>query len=807
MPEIGQTLSHYRIVEKLGSGGMGVIFRAEDTRLHRHIALKFLSEEISKNPQSMERFRREAQAASSLNHPGICTIHDIDEAEGRIFIAMELLEGHTLKHRIEQGHMRTEEVLDVAVQIANALSAAHAKGIIHRDIKPANIFISEGGHVKLLDFGLAKLSAEPRRPAESTASTEELLTNPGSTMGTIAYMSPEQARGIKVDARSDLFSFGAVLYEMLTGTLAFRGRSSGEMLEAVFTHIPTPAVQLNPEVPQQLQQITEKALEKDPSFRYQSAADLLGDLQRFKRDTTDIKSGRPNFVPIAEFPSSAGATTSKRSLRRPLWMAGVALLMLAIFAGFWVYHRSRWSEAKNESPAKYSDTASIAVLPFSDISPNQDQEYFSDGLTDELLSGLAQIPGLRVTARTSSFQFKGKNEDLRVIGQKLNVANLLEGSVRKEGKRVRIRVQLCSARDGFNLWSETFERQLDSIFEVQEEIARSVAGALKVSLLKNNASLPPAQTKNGAAYNDYLQARYFYRQRKKDDLEKAVIYYRSAIQKDPSYAAPWAGLAEAHHRLADNGYLPMDEGYRLAREEVERAIALDNNSVLAHAEMAWLKRSHDWDLAGAEASYERALMLEPGNVSVLNGAAVLAFNLGQMGKAIELDNRVIRLDPLNVPTYSNLGLHLYYYGRYDEAIAALEKGMELNPDFPVLHMILGRVYLAQLRLQPALSAMEREVDPVWRQFGISLVYYALGRKKDADSILAEFISQHAETMTYQIAQIFAYRGEIDRAFGWLERAYKLRDSGMMDIKNDPLLKNLETDSRYAALLKKMRLPL
>lgn len=808
---IGETVSHYRILRKLGSGGMGVVYEAEDLTLRRHVVLKFLPDELAEDPEALERFQLEARSASALNHPNICTIHEFGRHGERPFIVMEFMKGQTLRDIVGGKPMEIDQALDLGIQVANALDAAHAEGIIHRDIKPANIFVTERSQAKLLDFGLVKQMAKwPETSAgieQATQSMPKQLTEIGSTMGTVSYMSPEQARGSDVDARTDLFSFGAVLYEMVTGTLAFQGGSAGEVLEAIFARKPTPAVRLNPKVPAPLEQIIEKALEKDRALRYQSAADMLTDLQRLKKDTAIIKSGGRASVPAAEIFSAAHLVGSQARPRRLFFMVGAAVVLLAVVTGLWLNHRSKNAETKPISPTQPSAAPSIAVLPFADMSANRDQEYFSDGLAEELLNDLAKIPGLRVTARTSSFQFKGKSEDLRVIGQKLNVASVLEGSVRMEGKRVRISVQLINANDGFRLWSETYERQLDDIFAVQEDIARSVAGALKVTLLGDKMPASSSQTKDTEAYNAYLQGRYFYGRRSKEDLERAISYYTSAIERDSGYAAAWAGLAEAHHRQADNGYLPIDEGYRKARQEVERALALDENLAAAHAELGWIKRAHDWDWEGADAAYKRALTLDPGSAAALSGAAVLAFTLGRLDEAIELDYRAVRLDPLNVPTLENLGLDAYYAGRLDEATSVLKKVLELNPDFPLAHNLLGRVCLAQSKLPQALAEMERETDPVWRLYGLSLAYQAVGRKTEADSVLARFIKNHGETMAFQIAEVFAYRGEIGPAFQWLERAYSLHDSGMADLKGDPLLKSLERDPRYAAFLKKMRLPL
>jgi tetratricopeptide (TPR) repeat protein len=423
------------------------------------------------------------------------------------------------------------------------------------------------------------------------------------------------------------------------------------------------------------------------------------------------------------------------------------------------------------------------------------------------LNALARIPALRVTARASSFQFKGTNPDLRTVGRKLNVTSVLEGSVRRDGRRVRIAVQLVDARDGIQRWSATYERQLDDIFAVQEDIARSVVAALKVALLEGPPSAPSSQTKDPEAYTAFLQGRHFYGRRGKEDLEKAAAYYTQAIKRDSGYAAAWVGLAEVHHRQADNGYLPVEEGYQMARREVERALDLDRNLAYAHSEMGWIKRAHDWDWEGADAAYQRALALEPGSRAALVGAAVLAFTMGRLDEAIELDRRAVGQDPLNVGAHSNLGLHAYYAGRLEEATAALNKALELNPQFPVSRVLLGRVLLAQGQPQAALREMEREPDPVWRLYGLALAFHAAGRPGEADAALAALIKDYRDTMAVQIAEVFAYRGDVDRSFEYLDRAFAVRDGGMADLKNNPLLKGLEGDPRYAALLKRMRLPI
>ncbi|HJS57709.1 MAG TPA: protein kinase, partial [Vicinamibacteria bacterium] len=671
---IGETLSHYRILKKLGAGGMGVVYEAEDTSLKRHVALKLLPDVLASDVHARDRFQREARAASALNHPNICVIYEIGEDKGRSFIAMELMEGQTLEYVVGGRPMEIERVLELGVQIVDALEAAHAKGIVHRDIKPANISVTDRGQAKVLDFGLAKQVASQARADWNygTHSQALNLTHAGTLIGTVAYMSPEQAKGRELDARTDLFSFGAVLYVMATGKQAFPGNTMGEMLEAIFAWEPVAPARLNPKVPAELERVITRALEKDREQRYQSAAEMRTDLERLRHDPT-------------------AALGPARRIRLAAWI-GLATTLLALTAGVALWRdRPTWNAA---SPAQAEPTSlrSIAVLPFVDMSPGKDQEYFADGLAEELLNALARIPELRVIGRTSSFQFKGKTEDLRVIGQKLNVATLLEGSVRKAGSRVRITAQLVNASDGFHLWSGTYDRELDDIFAVQDEVSRSVASALKVTLLSRDTAR--SRSTSAAAFNLYLQGKYFADLATREGLVKAFSYYQQALELDPRYGPAAVGLAKTYMRQAELGHVASNEGYESARREIERAMQLDPNLAEAHAALGQVKADYDWDWTGADAVLNRALQLDPGNPEVLRQAADIARTLGRFDEAMRLLREAVGLDPLDKHAQSRLGWTAVCAGHFDEAEAVIRKLLELNPDHPGGHVSLCVIHLA-----------------------------------------------------------------------------------------------------------------
>lgn len=794
---IGLTVSHYRILNKLGVGGMGVVYEAEDSTLKRHVALKFLSDDLVAD-DILERFKREAQSASALNHPNICTIYEIGNHDGRPFISMELMKGKTLREMIAGKPMDVSVVIDLGTQIADALDAAHVQDIIHRDIKPANIFITDRGQAKLLDFGLAKQLASGRKQEGglSQNSLANQLTTEGTITGTVSYMSPEQARGRELDARSDLFSFGVVLYEMATGTLPFKGKTMGEVLEAIFTGQPVPANELNPKVPAALSEIITKALQKEYALRYTSAADLRNDLQRLKHNTASA-----SFHASATVPMQSGG---KRQLIPAIrWIAiGILLLLLAVMLKS-SFLKSEHSPSQTPLVKETGKTA-IAVLPFRNISMDKEQDYFADGLSEELTDVLAHNPNLRVTSRTSAFSFKDKDMTAQQIAKQLNVTHLLEGSVRKAGNQLRITAQLIEVATDSDVWSQTYDRQMENVFVIQDEIADSVSSALKVAL-KQGSDSRTRQT-SPQAYNAYLQGRYFLDRRSKENYQKAVSYFEQALQIDPSYSRAWAALTETHIAQANLGYEPLEETFEKAEKEAKKTLELDPNLAEAYASMGSIQSIHRWDWKDADRNYKRALELEPGNADVVRGAARLALSLGRLEEAMALARRAIQLDPVRVPPYNDYGLISYSSEHWEEAQAAYHKSLELNPQVAVVHTFLGLVYIEQHKPQEALAEIQKEADLSPRNYGLAVAYFAVGNKSEADAALARVIERNQNDSAFQIAEIYAYRGEIETAFQWLDRAYRQRDTGLNQIKCDPLLRNLKDDPRFHAVVKEMNLP-
>jgi serine/threonine protein kinase/tetratricopeptide (TPR) repeat protein len=712
---IGQTISHYTILEKLGEGGMGVVYKAEDTKLKRNVALKLLPTSIS-NVAARRRFIHEAQAASSLDHPNICSIHEIDETpDGRMFIVMPCYEGETLQAKIERGLLEVEEMVSIAIQVASGLSKAHEKGIIHRDIKPGNIFVTTDQHVKIIDFGLAKLVGRPR------------LTKTGTTVGTTAYMSPEQAKGEIVDHRTDIWSLGVVSYEMATGRLPFRGDHEYALMYSILNEEPTPIADLRADVPIELERIINLTLAKIPKERYESARALLIDLKSFeKKIESEVSDGR-----------------GSRIQRKP----------------------------------------SVAVLPFVNLSTDKEQEYFCDGMSEEIINALTHVTGLHVVARTSVFAFKGRQTDIREIGRKLNVETILEGSVRKAGRRVRITAQLVNIADGYHLWSEKYDRDMEDIFAIQDEIGLAVADKLKVELFGvEKTAILKRHTLDLEAYNLYLKGIYFLRKYTVDGFSKAIDCFERALERDPGYALAYYGLTEVFYVTTYFGNKAPNEAYPRAKSYVKKALELDDTLGEAHAALGLVYAYYDWDWKRAESEMNQGLGLNPNSAMVHMSHSWLLSLTERHNEAIIAARRAQELDPLSNIVNAHVGLACVWGRRYDDAIEELLATLTMEPSFYLAHYYLGLAYRAKSMIKEAIGEFERAVElgsgAPWPAMILAAAYFDSGKKTQGKGLFEELKrrAEHEYVPPMGFFYIQLARGEAEKALDWLKRACAQHDS-------------------------------
>ncbi len=774
---VGTTISHYEVLEKLGEGGMGMVYKARDIQLGRFVAVKVLLPSGGENNDRRARFIQEARAASSLNHPNIITIHDIVNVATGDCIVMELVRGQTLGDMLDAGRIPLVDTLKYAMQIADALSAAHGIGIVHRDLKPANVMVTPEGLAKVLDFGLAKLEGSHGALEIGESDTTISIsagamggsprTMEGAIIGTLSYMSPEQAQGGKVDIRSDIFSYGSVFYEMLTQEKVFHGSSGLETLTAILRDEPAPFGE-DLAIPDDVRDVVLRCLRKDPDQRFQSMGDVKAALEQIY------------------FASRSGIMQAQ--------------------SGMW-----------KKPAAKALPT--IAVLPFLNLSSDKENEYFSDGLAEEIINALTRLPNLRVTARTSAFAFRGTHDDVRKIGHTLNVASVLEGSVRKSGNRVRISVQLIAVADGNNLWSERFDREMTDVFEIQDEISHAIVEKLKVKLAGDSSDgltaaspIVKRYTENLEAYDLYLRGRYELYKMTREGLDASKRLFEEAIRLDPKYAPAHDGLAYCWYSEGFLGFVAPKEAMPRAKASVRRAIELDESVAEAHATLGVILALYDWDWAGAEREMMRSIELNGASPSSRDVYAFYYLRpMGRISEAITEVQNALSLDPLSILFRVHLGFLYYVERNYEHSIAQFRKVLEMNPQYYLAHAMMAPVFMQTGRFDDAIAsyAQARAAD-AGSKFVDSLeamTLAAAGQREHAEEMLAVIMKRAEQEYIspVSIAYIYTALGDFDAAFGHLDRAIQDRDPNILGLKSNPIFDGLREDPRYHALLKKMQL--
>jgi eukaryotic-like serine/threonine-protein kinase len=797
---ISRTISHYRILDKLGSGGMGEVYLAEDTRLGRKLALKILPAEFTRDPDRLARFEQEARAASALNHPNIITIYEIGELEGAHYIATEYIEGRTLRQLTPPGGMPLREALEIASQIAGALQAAHEAGITHRDIKPENVMIRPDGYVKVLDFGLAKLTekSDPRiDPAKVDKEAATMLrpnTDPGTVMGTVTYMSPEQARGLRVDARSDIFSLGVLIYEMIAGRPPFDGATSSDVIAAILVSEPRPISQLVAGIPSEFEWSLSKALRKERDDRYDTIRSFLSDLKLLK-NRLDFEA---EYARVTQTQQPYGLSDEAR--------AEIGEAVTTELSG--VVDEFITSPVRRSSGRTVD---SLAILPLANDGADAEMEYLGDGITESIINSLAQLPQLRVIPRSTVFRYKGRQVDPEEIGKELGVRAVLIGRILQIGDSLIVKTELVDVGRHTQLWGEQYRRPFTDIFALQEEISQEISGKLRLQLTgEERQKLIKRYTDNTEAYHLYLKGRYYVHKRTPDWIKKGIELFLQAIDLDPNYALAYAGLAEAYGFLASStGGQPPREAYPKAKAAATKALELDETLGEAHCTLGFFRLLYDWDFAAAEAEFKRAIELSPKFANAWDGYGFYFKATGQSEASIRACQRAQELEPLSLFITLSLAWAYYFARQYDRSMEQGNKALDMDPNFGFAYWHRGMAFIQKKRFGEAIAALRKAISlsgPATTF--ISYLGYAnarLGKSREARQMIAQLerVSKRQYVSSYFIAIIYMGLGDLDRTFEWLEKAYEERSGFMAFINVEPMLDALRGDPRFKALAEKI----
>jgi eukaryotic-like serine/threonine-protein kinase len=829
----GSRLGRYEVRSQLGAGGMGEVYLVQDTQLERTIALKILPADVANDRQRMRRFVQEAKAAAALNHPNIAHIYEIGESNGTSFIAMEYIDGETLRQHMARTQPDLGETLDISIQIASALAAAHEAGIVHRDIKPDNIMLRRDGLVKVLDFGLVKLT-ESQLATDTEAPTKALVhTDAGAVMGTANYMSPEQARGQKVDARTDVWSLGVMLYELTTGRLPFAGATTTDIVASIVKTEPVPLTRFSPELPSKLEEIVAKALEKDREERYQTVKDLLVDMRRLRKRLefeAELERSKPSedlagqgvAISHGHSPIQTSSNTTRTSgltsaqamssaeyvaseIKRHKTATALVLLTLVVAVSVIIYF-SYFSGLTNTA------IDSIAVLPFTNQSGDENADYLSDGIPETIIYSLSQLPNLKVTARNSAFRYKGKDTDAQTVGRELGVQAVLTGRLTQRGDNLVVSAEVVDAQTNRLLWGGQYSRKLSDVLAVQEEIAKEISDKLRLRLTgEQQKQLTAGTTGNPEAYQLYLKGRYFWNKRTGDDINKSIEYFNQAIEKDPNYALAYAGLADSYVIL--NAYTPTPgkEAYPKARVAATKALEINDKLAEAYAARAYIKEFFDWDFGNAERDFKRSIELNPNYPTARQWYGEFLTAMGRHAEAIAEMKKAQELDPLSLIINKELGTAFSFAGQDDQAIEQLRKTLDMDSSFAPAYRDLGLVYTQKGMYGEAIAAFQKaislEKDNTFSLMGLGYTYGVSGKREDAQRILDQLIetSKRFYVPPTYIAAVYVGLGDKDQAFQWLEKAYTERDD-LLYLKVAPPWRSLGSDARFASLVRRVGLP-